>query len=433
MVSYQSKIKTVSLCIALSFSTGLKAETPTTEIEVLKQQIQILQQRYMEQNAVLQNMAVKIQQLEGQAQVQRPQQTTPPQQQAAASEQQPEASQQQPPEQAAAQTQQAEAQVVKEAPQSRSAEAVYQEQHALFDRKFTLEPGISFSHSDRRDLFLNGFLALDAIFLGDISLDKIKADTWTFDVTGRYSVSNRLQFDVNVPYLYRDSSFSTVGAGFSTSSVAEDDVSNGDFGDVSFGAYYRLFQEQGSRPDTVLSLRVKAPTGKDPYGIKFVEVNDSGQNLTVPTELPTGNGVWSISPGISFIKTTDPAILFANLSYTYNIERDFSDISTNIDLSQKASVDLGDSFALGAGFAFALNERMSISTSYSHRITRETRIKQDGFSQQTVKGSDASAGSLNFGMTYGLGDNLTMSGNVGIGVTPDAPDVTVSIRFPYNF
>ncbi len=68
MMSYPSRIKTVSLCIALSFSTGLKAETAATEIEVLKQQIQILQQRYLEQNAALHNMAIKIQQLEGQTQ-----------------------------------------------------------------------------------------------------------------------------------------------------------------------------------------------------------------------------------------------------------------------------------------------------------------------------------------------------------------------------
>jgi hypothetical protein len=32
-----------------------------------------------------------------------------------------------------------------------------------------------------------------------------------------------------------------------------------------------------------------------------------------------------------------------------------------------------------------------------------------------------------------LGDDLTMSGNVGIGITPDAPDVAVGFRFPYNF
>lgn len=427
MPALKHRYTTLSLCIGMALAMPIQAATDQ-EVEQLQQQVKDMQERYEQQNAVLKAMAVKIQRLEQDAQ---PRSVkvggTQPQPNTSAEQGEPQG-------QEAGTTQQAQnGEVVKEAPASRSTEAVYREQHALFDRRFTIEPGISYSHSDRRDLFLNGFLALDAIFLGDISLDRIKADTWTFDLTGRYSYSDRLQFDVNVPYLYRDSSFSTVGAGFATNSVAEDDVSNGDFGDVSVGAFYRLFTEQGSRPDTVLSLRVKAPTGKDPYGIKFVEVNDSGQNLTVPTELPTGNGVWSVSPGISIIKTTDPAILFANFSYTYNFERSFSDISTSPDIRTKADVDLGDSFAFGAGFAFALNEKLSASMSYSHRITRETTIQASGQSEQTVNGSDASAGLLNFGVSYSLGDNLTMTGNVGIGITPDAPDVTVGFRFPYNF
>jgi len=418
--------KTLSLCIGLALASTVHAATDD-EVDELREQIEEMQQRYQKQNSVLKSMATKIQRLEQQNQ---PRSVkvggTQPQPNTSAEQGEPGQTQQQ----AQAQTQ---GNVVKEAPASNSAEAVYREQHVLFDRKFTIEPGITYSHSDRRDLFLNGFLALDAIFLGNISLDRIKADTWTFDLTGRYSMSDRLQFDINVPYLYRDTSFSTAGADNSTSQLAQGDVSNGDFGDVSFGAFYRLFREQGSRPDTVLSLRLKTPTGKDPYGIKFVSTPDSGGNLTLPTELPTGNGVWSLTPGVSFIKTTDPAILFANFSYTYNFEQDFSDISTDANTRTSADVDLGDSFALGAGFAFALNEKMSVSMSYSHRITRETTIKQKGFAEQDVNGSDASAGLLNFGVSYSLGDNLTMTGNVGIGITPDAPDVSVGFRFPYNF
>ncbi|KGM07788.1 Fap amyloid fiber secretin [Methylophaga thiooxydans] len=426
MPALKNRYTTLSLCIGMALATPIQAATDK-EVEQLQQQVEQMQKRYEQQNDVLKAMAVKIQRLE--------QESQPRNVKVGGAQPQPNTSAEQGEPQGQSGTQQAQNQqgVVKEAPAARSTEAVYREQHTLFDRKFTIEPGITYSHSDRRDLFLNGFLALDAIFLGDISLDRIKADTWTFDLTGRYSYSDRLQFDVNVPYLYRDSSFSTVGAGFATNSVAEDDVSNGDFGDVSFGAFYRLFQEQGSRPDTVLSLRVKAPTGKDPYGIKFVEVSDSGQNLTVPTELPTGNGVWSLTPGISIIKTTDPAILFANFSYTYNFERSFSDISTSPDIQTGADVDLGDSYAFGAGFAFALNEKLSASMSYSHRITKETSIKQRGQSEIDVNGSDASAGLLNFGVSYSLGDNLTMTGNVGIGITPDAPDVSVGFRFPYNF
>lgn len=393
------------------------------EVADLRRQVQALTQRVDTQQSSLRVLAARLQQLEaagpGQARMVRTADTA-----------QPDGSAGQEP--ASAEGSGGE-KVVREAPPSRSAEAVYREQSAMFDRKFTLETGVSYSHSNRRDLFLNGFLALDAIFLGQINLDRIKADTLTFDVTGRYAPTDRLQFDLNVPYLYRYSAFSSVGAGFSTSAVAERTVSNGDVGDVSAGVFYRLIQESADSPDTVLNFRVKAPTGSSPYGIKFADTPDSGGNLKVPEKLPTGNGVWAASAGLSFIKTVDPAILFANLGYTHHFDRSFSDISSDPNTRTPGSVRLGDQFSLGAGFAFALNERMSLSTSYSHRFARKAKIRQQGQGWQIVNGSDSSAGVLNFGVTYALSDRRSMVFNLGIGVTADAPDVTIGVKFPFSF
>lgn len=323
--------------------------------------------------------------------------------------------------------------VIKEAPVSKSTETVYQEQHALFDRKFSLDTGLSYSYSDRRDLFLNGFLALDAIFLGNISVDSIKAETLTLDFTGRYSPTNRLQVDFNIPFLNRKSTFSSVGAGFSSSSVTEASVSATELGDISAGIFYRLVPESYERADTVISLRVKAPTGKEPYGIKFLTINDAGQNLNVPTELPTGNGVWAATAGISFIKTVDPAILYTNLAYTFNFEDEFSDISSDPTLKQTGKVNLGNQFSLGGGMAFALSEKLSLSLGYTHQFSERSSVKVDGGSSRDINGSDSRSGVVNFGITYGFADNLALQVGLGLGVTPDAPDIRIGINLPYNF
>ena len=85
-----------------------------------------------------------------------------------------------------------------------SVEALYQEASGFFGGgSFSLEPGLTYSHYDTRQLFLNGFLALDAIFLGNLGVDEINADTFTFDLTARYNWRHRWQFDLNVPYVYR--------------------------------------------------------------------------------------------------------------------------------------------------------------------------------------------------------------------------------------
>lgn len=405
----------------------------TSEVEQLRQQLNELNQRYEVQGAVLQQLSQRLQQLEsaGQRPVRAIRTVDTRTVDAGDDGANPDGA-----DSAASSQTQAVAEdggpVVKEAPLSRSAEAVYREQNALFYNTFTLETGVTYTHSDRRQLTLEGFLALDAIFLGRINLDRVKSDIVQFDVTGRYGISDRLQVDFNAPFLYRSSTYESGGVGGSAPTLGDEDVSNSDIGDISAGVYYRLFPETPTSPDVVLNVRLKAPTGKDPYGIKFRTV-PGNNNLSAPDELPTGNGVWTLSTGLTFVKTVDPAILFANIGYAHNFTRDFSDISGDPNLKISGEIDLGDSFQIGGGMAFALNDRMSFSTSYAHRFTRKSRIKQDGQSWASVVGSDSSSGLLNFGVTYAMSDRLSMVTNVGLGVTPDAPDVSVGIKFPYNF
>ena len=317
---------------------------------------------------------------------------------------------------------------------ARSVENIYDKASGFFgEGTFSLETGLTYSLYDTRQLGLNGLLLLDAIFLGNINVDQINSDNFTLDMTGRYNLGNRWQFDLNVPLVYRESTYESAGAGGSTTQVSSESVT-GDprLGDVSFGVAYKFLDESESRPDTVFSLRVKAPTGEDPYGIKLVQSPDN-DNLSVPEDLPTGNGVWSVTPGISVVKTVDPAVLFGNLSYTYNLEESFDDISPVQNQKVGGKVKMGNWFQYGLGTAFALNERMSLSLSYSQLISQKSKIKPDGGSWQTVSSSDANAAYFNIGMTYALSDKLTMVPNLSIGLTPDSPDFSFSLKFPYYF
>ncbi len=58
----------------------------------------------------------------------------------------------------------------------RSVSNLYDEASGFFGGgKFSFETGVTYSRYDTRQLILNGFLALDSIFLGNINLDRIKA------------------------------------------------------------------------------------------------------------------------------------------------------------------------------------------------------------------------------------------------------------------
>lgn len=317
---------------------------------------------------------------------------------------------------------------------AQSVSNLYDEASGFFGGgKFSFETGVTYARYDARQLTVNGFLALDSIFLGNINLDRIKSDTWTLDLTARYNLNNRWQFDINAPVIYRESTFQSGGGGGAGTQTTEESVTRDPtLGDVNIGVAYKFLDESDFWPDAVATLRVKAPTGKEPFGIKLVQ-SSSNNNLYVPESLPTGNGVWSVTPGISLVKTFDPAVLFGTLSYTHNLEESFDDISSTVGSKTPGKVRLGDSFQIGAGVAFALNEKMSMSFSVSDQVQRKSKLKPNGGDWQSVVSSDANAGFFNVGMTIAASDNLTIVPNLSLGMTEDAPDFSFSLKFPYYF
>ena len=77
--------------------------------------------------------------------------------------------------------------------------------------------------------------------------------------------------------------------------------------------------------------------------------------------------------------------------------------------------------------AYALNEKLSTSISYQQRFTFKS--KQNG---NRVANSDVNVGSLFFGVSHALGAKASLSFSVGVGLTKDAPDVTVELRVPFT-
>ncbi|CAD6525216.1 hypothetical protein LMG27952_01850 [Paraburkholderia hiiakae] len=313
-------------------------------------------------------------------------------------------------------------------------EAVVQREHApLFDHKLTLDWGISDSYYDRRQLQLSGFLALDAIFLGNINLGQTKSHQITADLDTRYGLTDRMSVDVDVPYVYRHSSFIVGGAGGSASTLSDASVNSSDIGDVNFGIYYQFLKETNNMPDVVGSLRVKTPTGSSPFGIKVQQITPDNTNLVAPSKLPTGTGFWNVTAGLSVLKTYDPVVLFGSLSYTYNISRSFADISSVIGQTEPAEVKLGDIIQFGGGVALAFSDKDSASISYTMAIEPQSKTKAPGGTWTGVPGSETTASVLNFGLNHVVNKHLTINGAVSVGLTPDAPNFVVGVRFPYTF
>ena len=316
----------------------------------------------------------------------------------------------------------------------RSVDDVKQQQAALFNRRLTLENSIAYNRYDRKQLTLTGFLALDAIFLGNIAIENVESDTLTHNFALRYGLNPRLTLNLDVPYIARKTVYQKGGAGGSAAAIAQEDTTGHGLGDVTFSGNYRLIAERERWPETVLTLGVTAPTGREPYGISWdvLERDDDGFiRFAVPEKEPTGNGVWQANLGVSMVKTTDPAILFANAGYIHSVEASFDDLDNNPDTTNPGDVQLGRSVYFGAGVAFAFNERTSLSISVSDKLSARARTRYEGQEWLKVIGSDANAAMFNLGVTYALNQNTTLVSQLGIGLTPDAPDFSLVFKVPY--
>lgn len=332
---------------------------------------------------------------------------------------------------AAVSIEETEASEQKKAPdRARSTEDVLQETHAVFSRRFTIEPYISYGYYSRKDLILKGFLALDAIFLGNINLDRIRSSTVQVGWTTRYTLNDKWQVELDLPFVYRLSQYDSVGDGNSTSEYETKDISGSNIGDVSTGLYYHVQKETQDRPDWVWNVKLQIPTGKDPFGIAL-ETSPTG-NLTVPEEIATGSGVWGVSTGFSLAKTYDPAIVFFNLNYGWNLAQEFDDLSADAAESP-GEIDLGDYADYSVGLAFAVSERMSIAMSFNQRFYGKTSQRLTDQPWIDIPRSDTNTANLGFGTTLALSKALSMVTSVSTGLTEDSPDYQVSLRFPYRF
>ena len=329
----------------------------------------------------------------------------------------------------------AEAEKAKAESMPRSVADVKQQARALFDQKLVIENGLTYSRYDRKQITLNGFLALDAIFLGNIAIENVESDTLNYNLAARWGVSPNLTLNLDVPYIARKTVYQKGGAGGAAATIAQEETTGSGIGDVVASANYRLFGESGARPETVLNFGVTMPTGREPYGIPWTVLerdDDDFIRFAVPDHQPTGNGAWQASIGLAAVKTSDPAILFGNIGYTYSFKASFDDIDNNPDTVNPGDVKLGDSFYYGAGVAFAFNERTSFSMSLSNRLSARARTRIDGQPWLKVIGSDANAAMFNLGVTYAMSQNATVVGLLGIGLTPDAPDFTLGFKIPYS-
>lgn len=299
--------------------------------------------------------------------------------------------------------------------------------------KFALEPSLQYSYSSNNRVALVGYTVIPALLIGLVDVRQVKSNTLTGAATGRYGLTNRLELEMRVPYVYR--SDSTISREIFTGSATDNvfQTSGKSIGDAEVSARYQFNDGGADRPYFIGTMRLKSRTGKDPFEVitdcqTRCVGNTTGTGL--PLELPTGSGSYSIQPGLTWLFPSDPAVFFGSFSYQYNIERKgVSRRVLNGESEFLGDIKAGDIIGANFGMGLALNDKSSFSVGFD--MNSVGRTKQNGV---TVPGSVRTVlASLLLGYSYRYSDKTSFSLSIGTGLTRDTPDMTVTMRVPMSF
>lgn len=290
--------------------------------------------------------------------------------------------------------------------------------------KFVLEPSLQYAYSSNDRVSLVGYTIIPALVVGLIDVQHVNRQTFIGAITARYGLTNRLEVEAKVPYVYRNDDSVTRPLGTGASMDSAFNATGNGIGDIELAARYQLNEPGADGPYYVAGLRFKTRTGKDPFEVNYIPGSTPVSSLQ--ESLPTGSGFYGIQPSLSVIYPSDPAVFFGGINYMWNIKRD---VNTDILGQHIGTVDPGNAAGFNFGMGLALNEKAAFSLGYEHTWIGKSRI--DG--EAPPGSTNIQLASLLMGYSYRLNDKTTASLTLGAGLTRDTPDVQLTLRVPFSF
>lgn len=284
--------------------------------------------------------------------------------------------------------------------------------------RLVIDSSFEYTSSSTNRLVFRGIELVPGIQIGLIEASDADRTTLVTTLGARYGITNRLEIEARVPALYRWDRIE-VAQQRDEGIVRTIALKERDIGDIEFALRYQLNRPRGQNPIWVANLRVKSDTGKSPFEVGY-------DQFGVATGLSTGSGFWAVQPGINFLLPSDPAVIFGSVGYLYHIPRN---VNRTVGGAFIGRVDPGDAISGNLGFGFALNPRFSFSMGYRHSYIFPSTTE---IGAAVERSNRAQVGSFTFGMSYRLSPRQSVNFGFEFGATADAPDVSVSVRFPFS-
>jgi len=299
--------------------------------------------------------------------------------------------------------------------------------------KLKIEPEFQYNHSSVNRFTFRGVEFLSSLGIGLLEAENIDRNALIAALTFRLGLTNRLELETKVPYIYRKDRADVTIPQFE-GVTQEQGLDTGGLGDVELALHYQMNRGLDGWPFFVANLRYKSTTGEGPFD---VERDENG----IEQELAMGSGFHSLEPGVTVLYLTDPAVFYSNLSYLFNLEDNVDKVigasgSGGDSRVRVGKVDPGDAVRISFGMAYSINERASFSLGFKNDFIQKTRsefIDIDTGETTTASTSTLNIGSLLLGYALQISPRTAANVNLEFGVTADAPDVLLTVRLPMQF
>jgi len=286
-----------------------------------------------------------------------------------------------------------------------------------------IEPQLQMSTSQTNAFTFQGVEILDTFLVGVIEAQDNDRDFISPALRLSYGLTNRLEVSLKIPYVYRSdklrATIPQIEGEEGEPIRLESDLDGNGLGDIEASMSYQLNRGLNGWPYFLSNLRYKSTTGEGPFDVSR---NSSG----IETELATGSGFHAIEPSFTMLYPTDPAVFFANVGYLFNLS---DDVDKNFGEQRVGKVDPGDATRISFGMGLSLNPRASFTIGYKHDFIQETRTEING---TNFSSSRLDVGALLLGYNFTVKKDMQANLNLELGVTADAPDVTMTLRLPYS-
>jgi len=247
-----------------------------------------------------------------------------------------------------------------------------------------------------------------------VNIQRVDDDYYIEMIAVFLGVTDKLELEADVPYVYRTQTAVTspvTSSGGTGAPTLTNQFGRG-LGDIDYGVHYQFNSTPFLGMLLMGNVMAKSTSGSNPFTIP---VNSATGLLN---DLPTGTGFWSLEPGLSIFFPVSPVVFYANLNYIYDFSRNFGGALGTINPGNATDLNFGGWFSFSQKTIFTVGyDQMTIWPPSENGVQVPlTRILQ--------------LGSVLFGGTYNVSPKFFFMVNVAAGVTPDAPNVAISIRFP---